>query len=412
MTVTLTDIEQARAQLDDKSVVQQTPVDTSRSLEVETGAAVHLKMEHLQRTGSFKVRGAYNKLRRVAESDCDATRAVAASAGNHAQGVALAATKTGLESTIVMPKSASQAKIDATAGYGATVELHGYDFRDAMTYAKSIVDDDSLFVHAYDDPEIVAGQGTLGLEILEQVPDVQTVVVPIGGGGLISGIATAIGEQSPETRVIGVQAEGAATVPQSLDKGHPQSVETVQTIADGIATGGISRLTYELIDEYVDEIVTVSDTEISEAILFLLERTKQMVEAAGATSVAAICSDEVDVEGETVVPVLSGGNLGLTDLQTVLTHGLTYRDQLVRLRVRITDEPGKMAHISETIASHDVNIRDVKHDRSVKELNVGDAYLDFRIETNGVDQTNRVIESLRAEGYTVARVKDGCDSNN
>lgn len=408
MTVTLTDIEEARDRLDDESAVQQTPVDTSRSLEAETGATVHLKMEHLQRTGSFKARGAYNKLRRVAESDCEATRAIAASAGNHAQGVALAATKTGLQSTIVMPKSAPQAKIDATAEYGANVELHGHDFRDAMAYAKSIVDDDSLFIHAYDDPQIVAGQGTLGLEILEQVPNVQTVVVPIGGGGLIGGIATAIGEQSPETRVIGVQAEGAATVPQSLDKGQPQSVETVQTIADGIATGGISRLTYELIDEYVDEVVTVSDTEISEAILFLLERTKQMVEAAGATSVAAICSDKVDVEGETVVPVLSGGNLGLTDLQTVLTHGLTYRDQLVRLRVRITDNPGKMADTSEIIASHGVNIHDVSHERSVKELNVGEAYLDFRIETNGADQTNRVIDSLREEGYTVARVRDEC----
>ncbi len=406
MTVTLSDIEDAWARLDDESVVQQTPVDTSRSLEAKTDATVHLKMEHLQRTGSFKTRGAYNKLKQVAESDHEATRVIAASAGNHAQGVALAATETNLESTIVMPKSAPQAKIDATADYGATVELHGHDFRDAMAYAKSIVDDNSLFVHAYDDPQIVAGQGTIGLEIIEQVPDVQTVVIPIGGGGLIGGVGAAIADKSPETRVIGVQADRASTVPQSLEKGQPQSVETVRTIADGIATGGISRLTYELIDEHVDEVVTVSDTEISEAILFLLERTKQMVEAAGATTVAAICSDKVDVKGKTVVPVLSGGNLGLTDLQTVLTHGLTYRDQLVRLRVRIVDSPGKMAEISDIIASHDVNIRNVRHERSVKELSVGEAFLHFRIETNGVDQTTRIIKSLREEGYTVARVRD------
>lgn len=407
MTITLTDIEEAQARLDE-SVVQQTPVDTSRSLEAETDASVHLKMEHLQRTGSFKIRGAYNKLKQVADSNCEATRVIAASAGNHAQGVALAATKTGLNSTIVMPKSAPQAKIDATSEYGANVNLHGHDFREALAYAKSNVDSNSLFIHAYDDPQIVTGQGTLGFEILEQVPDVQTVIVPIGGGGLIGGVAAAIGEQSPETRVIGVQAEGAATVPQSLKNGQPESTETVQTIADGIATGGISQLTYELISKYVDDVVTVSETEIAESILFLLERTKQMVEAAGATSVAAICTDRIDVEGETVVPILSGGNLGLTDLRTVLTHGLTYRNQLVRLRVQITDKPGEMADISGIIRDHNVNIHGVRHERMVKDLNVGEACLYFRIETNGVDQTDRVIDSLHEGGYTVSRASNGC----
>ncbi|MDT3437148.1 threonine ammonia-lyase [Haloarcula sp. 1CSR25-25] len=404
MSVSVSDIREAAANLDDESVVRQTPIETCRSLSTETGASVRLKMEHLQRTGSFKTRGAYNKLKNATAGECSVTHAVAASAGNHAQGVALAATKTGLDATIVMPKNAPQTKIDATAGYGADVELHGYSFQEAMAHAKSLVKDDSLFVHAYDDPEIVAGQGTLGLEILDQVPDVDMVIVPIGGGGLIGGIATAIGEISPDVQIVGVQATGAATVPQSLQKGEPKTVEEVQTIADGIATGGISELTYGLIDTYVDEVVTVTDTEIAENILFMLERTKQMIEGAGATSIAAMRSDDLDVDGKTVVPLLCGGNLSMTDLQTVITHGLTYRQQLVMLRVHIVDEPGRMEHISDVIADLGANIRDVRHERSVEQLRVGEAYLDFRIETSGPNQTERVLDAIDEAGYDVEKI--------
>ncbi|WP_121743452.1 threonine ammonia-lyase [Natronorubrum halophilum] len=400
MNVTVSDIQDARDRFDD-DIVQVTPIETSRTLEKAVGATVRLKMEHLQRTGSFKTRGAYNKLAKCARSSTEYTNAVAASAGNHAQGVALAAAKTGLDSTIVMPTNAPQAKIDATEGYGAEVVLRGQTFRSAMEYAKSIVDDDSVFVHAYDDPDIVAGQGTLGLEILEQVPSVDTVIVPIGGGGLIGGIATAIGERSPDTRIVGVQADGAATVPQSLQAGEPRTRDSVQTIADGIATGGISDLTYDLISEYVDEVVTVSDTEIAESVLFLLERTKQMVEGAGAVSVAAMRSDRLDVRDEVVVPLLCGGNLSMTDLQTVLTHGLTHREQVVRLRVRIVDQPGEMSHISSIIADCGANIRDVNHERSAMDLDVGNAYLQFRIETSGASQTTRIVESIRDAGYAV-----------
>ncbi|WP_042662824.1 threonine ammonia-lyase [Haloferax sp. ATB1] len=403
MSVSLSEIQKAESNLDDESVVRRTPIETSRSLEAETDAVVRLKMEHLQRTGSFKTRGAYNKLKNAVEQGSSATQVVAASAGNHAQGVALAATKTGFDATIVMPKNAPQTKIDATAGYGASVELHGHTFQKAMSHAKSITGDQSLFVHAYDDPEIVAGQGTIGLEVLEQVPGVDTVVIPIGGGGLIAGVATAIGELSPETRIVGVQVTGAATVPQSLQKGGPQTIEDVQTIADGIATGGISELTYEKINKYVDEVVTVNDTQVAESILFMLERTKQMVEGAGATSIAAIRSDDLDVAGETVVPILSGGNLSMTDLQTVLTHGLTYRNQLVQLRVHILDEPGKMENISNIIANHGANIRDVRHVRSVDDLCVGEAYLDFKIETSGPNQTDRIMESVRDAGYEIQK---------
>ncbi|AGB40019.1 threonine ammonia-lyase [Natronococcus occultus] len=401
-SVSISDIERARERLDD-AVVQQTPIETSRSLHEETGAEVRLKMEHLQRTGSFKTRGAYNKLVQIG-SESEISRAIAASAGNHAQGVALAATKIGLDSTIVMPRNAPQAKIDATAEYGADVELHGHDFQAAMKHAESLAGEETVFVHAYDDPDIVAGQGTLGFEILEQVPDVDTVIVPVGGGGLLSGIATVIGERAPETRIVGVQASGAATLPKSLQKGRPQESENVQTIADGIATGGLSQLTYDCIETYVDKVITVSDTEIAESLLFTLERTKQMVEGAGATTIAALRSDQLTVDGETVVPVLSGGNLSMTDLQTILTHGLTARGQLVRFRVHIVDEPGRLEQISEIVADHGANVRNVRHERSVENLDVGEAYLYFRIETSGTEQTDRILETIRNAGYSVTRI--------
>jgi threonine dehydratase len=401
--VTLSDIEAARERFDE-TVVQQTEIERSRSLSEMTGAEVHLKMEHLQRTGSFKTRGAYNKLQQVAERG-DANRVVAASAGNHAQGVALAATKTGIDSTIVMPENAPQAKVEATRGYGAGVELRGEDFRAAMEYAQSLTEaEDTEFVHAYDDPAIVAGQGTIGLEIHEEMPEVDTVVVPIGGGGLIGGTSAALAELDPEIRVVGVQAEQAATVPESLDKGIPASIDSPKTIADGIATGGISELTLGLIDEYVDEVVTVSDDEIARAELLLLERAKQLVEAAGASSVAAVLSEDLDVEGETVVPILSGGNIDISMLQTVLTQALTERSQLLRLRIRIEDQPGEMTTLSGIIADTGANIRTVRHDRAVDDLRVGEAYLVFQVVTNGSGHAEKIIEKVRDTGYEVERV--------
>ncbi|APW97072.1 threonine ammonia-lyase [Halobiforma lacisalsi AJ5] len=403
--VSFADVEAARDRLDDDSVVKHTPVERSTSLDELTGGEVHLKMEHLQWTGSFKTRGAYNKIAQTVEEG-EANRVVAASAGNHAQGVALAATKLGIDSTIVMPRSAPQAKVDATREYGADVELVGTDFREAMAHARDIADDggDVEFVHAYDDPAIVAGQGTLGLEMYEDLPEVDTIVVPIGGGGLISGIATAFAELSPDTRVVGVQASDAATVPDSLQKGTPVSLESVDTIADGIATGGISDLTLSLIEEHVDEVVTVTDGEIARAILLLLERAKQVVEGAGAASVAAIISEELDVTGETVMPLLCGGNLDMTMLQTVLVHALSDRDQLLRLRVRIDDQSGRMEEISGLIAKHNANIRNVRHDRSAPELDVGEAHLVFQIETSGAGQSRAIIRSIRDHGYEVKHV--------
>ena len=400
--VTFADVEAARERLDDPEVVKATPTERSTALESKTNAEeVTLKLEHLQWTGSFKTRGAYNKIKRELETGT-LDRVVAASAGNHAQGVALAATTLGVESTIVMPKTAPQTKIDATRDYGATVELVGQDFQAATAHAKELVArSDAEFVHAFDDPAIVAGQGTLGLEMAEDVPDADTVIVPIGGGGLISGIATAFAELRPETRIVGVQAAGAATVHDSLAKGEPRTLDDVDTIADGIATGGISELTLSIIDEHVDEVVTVTDAEIADAILLLMERAKQVVEGAGAASVAALLSGEIDVRDENVLALLCGGNLDMTMLMEVVIHAMTRRRQIMRLRIHIDDRPGKMEHISGIIADHGANIQTVRHDRGIMDLNVGEAYLVFEVETSGAEQAAAIVDGIAEEGYEV-----------
>jgi threonine dehydratase len=274
-----------------------------------------------------------------------------------------------------------------------------------MAHAQSAAEDgDAAFVHAYDDPDIIAGQGTLGTEMYHHCPGVDTVIVPIGGGGLISGIATAIKHLSPETRVVGVQATGAETVHQSLDKGIPVTLDQVDTIADGIATGGISELTLSIIEHHVDRVVTVSDTEIARAILLLMERAKQVVEGAGAASVAALLSGDLDVTDETVMPLLCGGNLDMTQLRTVLIHALTDRQQLLRLRIRIDDRPGVMEEISGIIADFGANIHDVRHDRSVDDLDVGEAYLVFNVETGGSEHAAAIVEAIEDAEYAVENI--------
>jgi threonine dehydratase len=403
LPVRYADIERARERLDDDSVVKETPVERSTSLEEVVGGEVYLKMEHLQWTGSFKTRGAYNKISQDVGNGV--TDFVAASAGNHAQGVALAATRCGADSTIYMPRNAPQAKIEATRGYGAAVELVGNDFQETMTAAQAAVEDsDAAFVHAYDDMDIIAGQGTLGTEMYHDCPNVDTVIVPIGGGGLISGISTAVKHLSPETKVVGVQATGAETVHRSLDKGIPVTLDQVDTIADGIATGGISETTLSIIQRNVDRVVTVSDTEIARAILMLMERAKQVVEGAGAASVAALLSDDLDVAGETVMPLLCGGNLDMTQLRTVLIHALIDRQQLLRLRIRIDDRPGVLEEISGIIADFGANIHDVRHDRSVDNLDVGEAYLVFNVETSGAEHAVAIVEAIEGADYTVENI--------
>ena len=411
-SVTIADVEAAAGRVADTDIVQRTPVERSRSLSERCGADVRLKMEHLQRTGSFKTRGAYNAISRgveVAESDPGADeieRVVAASAGNHAQGVALAAADAGIGATIVMPESAPAAKIEATRGYGAEVVLRGNAFPAAMAHARTLVDDpETRFVHAFDDPDVVAGQGTLGLEVVDQVPDADTVLVPVGGGGLAAGVATAVKARSPETRVVGVQTEGASTLSESLAAGELVTREEPDTIADGIATGGLSELTFGLLNEHLDDVVVVSDDDVANAILLLLERAKQMVEGAGATAAAALLDDDavddLDVAGETVVPLLCGGNIDVTTLKEVVTHALVDRDQLIELSVRIDDTPGTMGEITTLIGAERANIRTVRHERSRPDLPVGDADLVFEVETNGPAHVDRVLNAVREAGYEV-----------
>ncbi|MFB6253499.1 MAG: threonine ammonia-lyase [Halobacteriaceae archaeon] len=401
MTITVQDIRDAQHRLKQTNIVRRTSLQSNQSLSEMTQADIVLKMEHLQRTGSFKPRGAYNKLHKIKESD-RVESVIAASAGNHAQGVALAAAEIGLDATIVMPKDAPQTKISATQKHGAEVKLHGSTFGEAESRALDLSEtSDKAFIPAYDDPDIIAGQGTIGLEINNQREDIDTVIVPIGGGGLISGIAVALKDLNPNIRVVGVQAEGAATVPQSLQKGIPQTLESPDTIADGIATGAISELTLELITNHVDEIVTVDDNQISNSILVLLEQTKQLVEGAGAAPIAALLSNELDVRNETVVPILSGGNIDISMLQTVLTQAMADRNQMIELRVRINDTPGKMAEISDCIATEEGNIRTVRHERGIKDLDVGEAFLVFEIETGGEEHAEAIKNRIETIGYEV-----------
>jgi threonine dehydratase len=417
-SVTIADIEAAADRLDAAAIVQRTPVERSRSLSERCGADVHLKMEHLQRTGSFKTRGAYNAISLAVEGGNEGEhggigasappieRVVAASAGNHAQGVALAAAGAEIDATIVMPESAPAAKIEATRGYGAEVVLRGGAFPEAMAHARTLVDEPGVrFIHAFDDPDVVAGQGTLGLELLDQLPAVDTVLVPVGGGGLAGGVATAIKARSPETRVIGVQTEGASTLAESLAADELIAREEPDTIADGIATGGLSELTFGLLREHLDDVVVVSDDDVAAAILLLLERAKQIIEGAGATAAAALLDegivDDIDLAGETVVPLLCGGNIDVTTLKEVVTHALVERDQLIELAVRIDDTPGTMGEIATLIGAERANIRTVRHERSRPDLPVGDADLVFEVETNGPAHIDRVLNAVREAGYPV-----------
>jgi len=410
--VTVGDVEAAAERLAGTDIVQRTPVERSRSLSERCGADVRLKMEHLQRTGSFKTRGAYNAISRASGDGGAGTdepaveRVVAASAGNHAQGVALAAADAGIDATIVMPESAPAAKIEATRSYGAEVVLRGSAFPEAMAHARTLVGDPGTrFVHAFDDPHVVAGQGTLGLEVLDQVPDVDTVLVPVGGGGLAGGVATAVKARSPETRVVGVQTEGASTLSESLAAGELVTRDEPDTIADGIATGGLSDLTFGLLSEHLDDVVVVSDDDVASAILLLLERAKQMVEGAGATAAAALLNDDaldgLDLAGETVVPLLCGGNIDVTTLKEVVTHALVDRGQLIELAVRIDDTPGTMGEISTLIGAERANIRTVRHERNRPDLPVGAAELVFEVETNGPAHVDRVLSAVREAGYAV-----------
>ena len=388
-----------------EGVATRTPVFPSRLLSERVGARVLMKAENLQRTGSFKIRGSYNRIAALGPEE-RARGVVAASAGNHAQGVALAARTLGVESTIFMPVDASMAKVQATVGYGARIELQGSTFDDAQQAARErAASTGATFVSAFDDEHVIAGQGTMGLELAEQVPDVDLVVVPCGGGGLLAGSALALTALLPGVRVVGVQATGCAAFVRSVQHGQIEEAVRAQTIADGIAVKRPGELTFPLVQRHVHDMVAVTDEEIVEAIALLLERQKLVVEGAGAVGVAALLGGHVpDVAGRRVAVVLSGGNIDLPLLQAVVRRGLTVSGRYLVLRTRILDRPGSLMKLLQLLADERVNLVDVVHHREGLDILVTDTEVELTVETRDAEHADGLLALLARHGYEVVRV--------
>jgi threonine dehydratase len=376
-------------------VRRRTPVDRSETLSRMAGRPILLKPEHLQRTGSFKIRGAYNHISRL-----DAGRpVVAASAGNHAQGVALAASLTGHKATIFMPANAPLPKVEATRGYGADLVLEGDTVDDCIGLAQRFAAEHGAdFVPPFDDPLIIAGQGTIGLELASEAPDAETVVVPIGGGGLIAGIAAALAKLRPEVRVVGVEAAGAASMQASLAAGQCMRLDRVDTLADGIAVKSPSPLTIAHVRAYVEELVTVTEEEISQALLLLLERAKAVVEPAGAASLAAVLAGKVPGSGPVVV-VLSGGNVDPLLLIKLIDHGLSAAGRYVALRVVVDDRPGQLAALTAEVARLGLNVLSVEHHRSGMDLAVAKVEIRLILETRNSIHRGEIVADLERAGF-------------
>ncbi|MGC5361237.1 threonine ammonia-lyase [Streptomyces sp. DT24] len=394
----LDDIRGAQKML--SGVSRVTAMEGSRHLTEQVGAPVLLKCENLQRTGSFKLRGAYVRIAGLSPEE-RAAGVVAASAGNHAQGVALASALLGVRSTVFMPVGAPLPKVAATREYGAEVRLHGAVVDETLAAAQDhAYRTGAVFIHPFDHPDIIAGQGTVGLEILEQCPEVRTVVVGIGGGGLAAGIAVAVKAVRPDVRIVGVQAAGAAAYPPSLAAGHPVAIDVQNTMADGIKVGRPGDVPFALVQELVDEIRTVSEDELSSALLLCLERAKMVVEPAGASPVAALLSDPGSFRGP-VVAVLSGGNVDPLLMQRILTHGMAAAGRYLSLRLRLTDRPGALAALLATLTVVDANVLDVSHARTDPRLGLTEAEVELHLETKGPAHCEEVASALRAAGYLV-----------
>ncbi|MGW4853119.1 threonine ammonia-lyase [Streptomyces sp. NPDC004288] len=381
-------------------VARMTAMEGSRHLSSLVGAPVHLKCENLQRTGSFKLRGAYVRISGLRPEE-RAAGVVAASAGNHAQGVALASKLLGVHATVFMPVGAPLPKVAATRDYGADVRLHGHVVDETLAAAQEYAHETgAVFIHPFDHPDVIAGQGTVGLEILEQCPEVRTILVGIGGGGLAAGIGLAVKSLRPEVKVVGVQAEGAAAYPPSLAAGHPVVIEAPATMADGIKVGRPGDVPFDLVREYVDEVRTVSEDALSSALLLCLERAKLVVEPAGASPVAALLADPASFRGP-VVAVLSGGNVDPLLLQRILRHGMSAGGRYLSLRLRVTDRPGALATLLAVLTVVDANVLDVGHVRTDPHLALTEAEVELHLETKGPEHCREVEAALRDAGYTV-----------
>jgi len=395
--VSLKTIREARAAIAES--VYFSPCTQSASISEASGQPVYLKLENQQRTGAFKERGALNKL--LSLTDAERQRGViAASAGNHAQGVAYHARRTGIAAKIVMPVMTPLVKVNATKGYGAEVVLFGDGYDEAYDEARRLSEQENLtFVHPFDDPAVIAGQGTIALELLEQVPYMEAVVVPIGGGGLISGIACAVKESKPQVRVVGVQAARMPSMIEAVRERCTVTIPVNPTIADGIAVRRAGELTLCMVQKYVDEVVAVEEEEIASGILTLLEREKTLAEGAGAAAVAALLHHKTSLRKQKTVALVCGGNIDVTLLSRIIERGLVKDGRIVRLQIHLSDRPGSLHHLTRLIAAHHANIVELKFDRAYYGVSLGDTLIDISLETRGRDQIDRILKALADAGY-------------
>jgi threonine dehydratase len=400
--LTLDDIKKAHKNI--KDYIHKTPLIYSNSLSNMTGFEVYIKLENLQKTGSFKIRGATNKIYNMPE-DKKKRGVVTASAGNHAQGVALSAYKFGIKASVIMPEKSSISKQLATKGYGAEVILYGNSFDEALEYARSIEKERGCtFIHTYDDEDLIAGQGTIGLEILDELPDLNSIVVPVGGGGLISGISIAIKGQKIDTQIIGVQAAASPSMYLSKQMGKNTPVISQPTIADGIAIKRIGDLTFPIIQQMVDEIVIVEEEEIAEAILLLMERKKTVVEGAGAVPLSAIMNTRTKIQGKKVVLVLSGGNIDMNILERVIEKGLVKSGRVLRLEIEMIDAPDALTRLISIIAEKRANILHIVHDRLSRKLPILKTLIELSLETKGFEHNEEITGKLINMGYKVRAI--------
>lgn len=395
----LHDIEAARER--QRGVVLRTPLIYSHTLSRASGREVFLKLENLQTTGSFKLRGAINRLT-LLQARGEGARVVAASAGNHGQGVAFAAAHLGLPATIVMPQGASISKQMATRGYGAEVILHGRDLAEALVRAQTLVAQGYTFIHPYDDPEVMAGQGTLGLEISEDLPGVDTVVVPVGGGGLAAGVSTALKAKKPGVRIIGVQTSQVPSLAAALEKGAPAPVPARPTLADGIRVPQVGRHPFPVLQQHLSEVVLVAEQDIVQALLLLLEGKKVLAEGAGAVAAAAFLGPLAGRDlGRQVVLLISGGNIDIPLLERVVPRALLARRRLLTLRITLTDYPGSLGRLTTLLGEQGANILHLFHDRLGKELPLDHTRVELNLETRGPEHGDAVLAALKEAGYKV-----------
>lgn len=382
-----------------KEVARKT--DLIEAPELNKDSHIYLKTENLQVTGSFKVRGAYYKISQLTEEE-KSKGIIACSAGNHAQGVALAAQKNNIPSIICMPDGAPISKVEATKSYGAKIKLVKGTYDDAYNYACELQKKEGYtFIHPFDDVEVIAGQGTIGLELLDQLPDVDAVIVPIGGGGLISGVASAIKSLKPNCKVYGVQAAGAPSMAEAIKKQEQITLDSVSTFADGIAVKHPGDLTYKLVNEYVDEIVTVTEDEVAAAVLALIEKQKLIAEGAGAVAVAAAMFNKVDIKGKNAICIVSGGNIDVNILNRVITRGLVMSGRNSMLTIELEDKPGQLLGVSEIISSHGGNVVSVHHDRSDTNMAITSCYLRLGMETRDHNHVQEIKDALTKAGFKI-----------